>query len=213
MSKTKADKVRKMFDYLKAGAAGWTLGETATMVISTVGELERKNTALMLESSGLRAELNNAKIERSVHGVSAKITIAKLADEKDELYHALRRSRELADRLEAERDELAARLAQKPEPSPPTEGWVLHSPYDDGSWRGIEKCSHDPKGSLRVFSSEEEAMAHRNVMDMPEYVKAWKVGLVVPNLRDWTELVPSLVGAVNADSVTLVTGDATNLEM
>ena len=62
--------------------------------------------------------------------------------------------------------------------------WVLHHPYEDGTWRGIEKCSHDEVGSLRVFSSEEEALEHHKNRDMPEYMKPWEIQLQIPGIGD-----------------------------
>lgn len=35
--------------------------------------------------------------------------------------------------------------------------FVLHSPYPDHSWRGIEKCLDSPDGGILFFRSYEEA--------------------------------------------------------
>lgn len=37
-----------------------------------------------------------------------------------------------------------------------TQMWVLHSPYPDGTWRGLEKCSHNGNG-LILFATEDAA--------------------------------------------------------
>lgn len=35
--------------------------------------------------------------------------------------------------------------------------WVLHSPYPDGTWRGMEKCCSNEGGPI-LFSSEQAAL-------------------------------------------------------
>lgn len=38
------------------------------------------------------------------------------------------------------------------------DAWVVHSPYPDGTWRGIEKCASTEAGAPLLFFSEQEAV-------------------------------------------------------
>lgn len=39
--------------------------------------------------------------------------------------------------------------------------WVLHSPYPDGSWRGMEKCLGSEDADILIFYSREAAEVYR----------------------------------------------------
>jgi hypothetical protein len=62
--------------------------------------------------------------------------------------------------------------------------YVLHQPGSRGTWNGIEKCSHDEVGSLRVFDRKQDALDYAEFQGMPLYMKPWKITLEVPNVGD-----------------------------
>ncbi len=66
------------------------------------------------------------------------------------------------------------------------DGWVLHSAYEDGTWRGVEKCSHDDAGAACV-SSEKDAIEHSEEKGMPEYMKPRKIQLRIPEVGEGAE--------------------------
>lgn len=63
----------------------------------------------------------------------------------------------------------------------PHQLWVLHSPYPDGTWRGLEKCSATPDGP-RMFDSKESAEAALD--GLPPYFSVVEVTLLTPAVRD-----------------------------
>lgn len=62
--------------------------------------------------------------------------------------------------------------------------FVLHSPYPDGTWRGLEKCSATPEGP-RVFDSVEGAQSALDGMpvEVRPYFSIVEVTLVTPSVR------------------------------
>jgi len=64
----------------------------------------------------------------------------------------------------------------------PQHVWVLHHPYEFGTWRGLEKCAHDEAGSLRAFLDEDEALRHHKQRQMPAYMVPWRLDLIVPSV-------------------------------
>lgn len=64
--------------------------------------------------------------------------------------------------------------------------FVLHSPYPDGSWRGLEKCprAEDESGALLVFETAEEAEAYRQKNPCPEFLRVVEVFLNTPDVRE-----------------------------
>lgn len=65
----------------------------------------------------------------------------------------------------------------------PHQLFALHSPYPDGTWRGLEKCS-STKDGLILFDSAEGAEAARVAMgDVGEQFKVVEVTLVTPSVR------------------------------
>jgi len=64
------------------------------------------------------------------------------------------------------------------------EYWVLHSPYPDKSWRGIEKCATDAgcNGPLlfETYTEAEQFIEKNSFFDWFEPVK---VTLCVPDVR------------------------------
>ena len=62
--------------------------------------------------------------------------------------------------------------------------YVAHSPYPDGTWRGIEKCACDKWGTLIVWETEEEVWAWiRDICGTPDYWVPVAVGLFYPDVR------------------------------
>jgi len=70
--------------------------------------------------------------------------------------------------------------------------YLLHAPYPDGSWRGLEKCSGatgdgepctgaNPAGTL-VFSTREEAEAFAHKLNLPGFYVV-EAALVTPSIR------------------------------
>jgi len=64
------------------------------------------------------------------------------------------------------------------------EYWVLHSPYPDKSWRGIEKCALSDDYNLLLFETELEAIAFIHIGEMEEWFEPVKVTLCVPDVRE-----------------------------
>jgi hypothetical protein len=61
--------------------------------------------------------------------------------------------------------------------------WVLHSPYPDGTWRGLEKCSATRDGPL-VFGAREGAEeVLRNMGEVASYFRIVEVCIVMPCVR------------------------------
>ena len=67
--------------------------------------------------------------------------------------------------------------------------WVLHSPYPDGSWRGIEKCMTSEEGGLMVFDSEDTARAFLVQQDLIDMVPV-RCLLTTPFVRRPVSVVP-----------------------
>jgi hypothetical protein len=63
------------------------------------------------------------------------------------------------------------------------EYWVLHSPYPDKTWRGIEKCATENHTSPLMFESKEEAQEFMYVHKCDPHFVPVKVTLVVPSIR------------------------------
>lgn len=65
--------------------------------------------------------------------------------------------------------------------------YVLHSPYPDGTWRGLEKCCGTETGygyALLVFHTPEEALDHaKNVQPVPGEFRVVRVTLQTPDVR------------------------------
>jgi len=62
------------------------------------------------------------------------------------------------------------------------EYWVLHSPYPDKSWRGVEKCAIHQDGPI-LFDSEESARNFIDANNCDPYFVPVRVMLVVPDVR------------------------------
>ncbi len=62
--------------------------------------------------------------------------------------------------------------------------YVIHSPYKDGSWRGMEKCYSDTEGTIATLFEDREA-AERTLARMPEagFLDVWPIEVEVPNVR------------------------------
>lgn len=61
--------------------------------------------------------------------------------------------------------------------------WVLHSPYPDGTWRGVEKCVTTQDSNLPLlFESEQEALDFKSKHELEEMTPVL-VRLVVPFVR------------------------------
>lgn len=58
--------------------------------------------------------------------------------------------------------------------------WVLHSPYPDGGWRGLEKCVCHQSGSPRLFREEIAARFYAHLEGLEEYFVPVKVCLSFP---------------------------------
>ena len=67
--------------------------------------------------------------------------------------------------------------------------WVLHSPYADGSWRGLEKCVTDSSDVPRLFGSRQEAEVFVSTHELLGF-KPVRVLLTVPAVRRDTSVVP-----------------------
>lgn len=62
--------------------------------------------------------------------------------------------------------------------------WVLHSPYPDGTWRGIEKCQSTEQCGAVLYPTKEAAQeALRGQDDMEQYFRVVEVTLVTPFVR------------------------------
>ena len=57
--------------------------------------------------------------------------------------------------------------------------YVLHSPYGDKTWRGIEKCAGDPP---LLFASQELAEKFANKNNLTEFV-AVEITVTTPAVR------------------------------
>jgi len=60
--------------------------------------------------------------------------------------------------------------------------YVLHSPYPDKTWRGIEKCLMDGSGMPRLFGSEEDANRFSKVNSLPEFITV-EITVTTPSVR------------------------------
>ena len=62
--------------------------------------------------------------------------------------------------------------------------YVLHSPYPDKSWRGVEKCVSMPGtfGSPMLFDSSSDALAYAKRLDLQEFIPV-EVELATPSIR------------------------------
>lgn len=58
--------------------------------------------------------------------------------------------------------------------------WVVHSPYPDNTWRGIEKCITSEEGVPKLFLSEDQAsyFASKHYMFTPV-----RIALITPRVR------------------------------
>lgn len=63
--------------------------------------------------------------------------------------------------------------------------YVLHSPYPDKSWRGIEKCVSMPgtSGNPMLFDSRSDALAFAKQLELSEFIPV-EVELVTPSVRE-----------------------------
>jgi len=71
------------------------------------------------------------------------------------------------------------------------ERWVLHSPYPDGTWRGIENCQTRSTGGPLLFDTEDDAVAFRAKVFTAEEQAYWRpvrVLLTVPAIRTPLEI-------------------------
>jgi len=63
--------------------------------------------------------------------------------------------------------------------------WVLHSPYPNGTWRGLEKCAGEYKSDLvdplMLFDSWQKAQAFKQCYGMKHHTPVL-VRLVVPDV-------------------------------
>lgn len=76
--------------------------------------------------------------------------------------------------------------------------WVLHSPYPDHSWRGLEKCAAHDTGGPMLFDTQEEAQAFARTTQCDPYFFPVAVRLTVPNVRETL----TVVAAQSADGGT-----------
>ncbi len=61
--------------------------------------------------------------------------------------------------------------------------YVLHSPYPDRSWRGIEKCVSTTKPSNpRLFESEDEALGFAHGHNLNEFIPV-PIRIEMPRVR------------------------------
>ena len=61
--------------------------------------------------------------------------------------------------------------------------FVLHSPYPDGTWRGIEKCvGHTVGGDVMLFENETDARRHRVEAQLPHH-RVVAVELTIPAVQ------------------------------
>jgi hypothetical protein len=73
-----------------------------------------------------------------------------------------------------------------------TEFYVLHFPYNDGSWRGLEKCvtTEDSDAPL-FFVSPEDAYAYMRKHDLEDLgCKVVEFQVHHPNIRQPFQIVP-----------------------
>lgn len=63
--------------------------------------------------------------------------------------------------------------------------YVLHSPYPDKSWRGIEKCVTTPgdKGTVMLFDTKADALAFADRLGLEEFVPV-EIELGCPDVRE-----------------------------
>lgn len=70
--------------------------------------------------------------------------------------------------------------------------WVLHSPYPDGTWRGIEKCMSNPKdgadGPL-LFLSEQAAIDFCREHELIDMIQV-RCLITVPCVRQAFTVIP-----------------------
>lgn len=62
------------------------------------------------------------------------------------------------------------------------EFWVLHSPYPDRTWRGVEKCIGAPSDGPLLFPTREDAERHITEQSLGEFVPV-RVFLSTPLVR------------------------------
>lgn len=68
--------------------------------------------------------------------------------------------------------------------------FVLHSPYPDKTWRGVEKCIASSDGGPMLFFSEEDAAAFAKRNGASEFLSIVPVVLQVPDVRGPLTLSP-----------------------
>lgn len=61
--------------------------------------------------------------------------------------------------------------------------YVLHSPYPDKSWRGIEKCvTIGSTGMVMLFDTKQEAEEYMKKFNLEEFVPV-ELELITPDVR------------------------------
>ena len=62
--------------------------------------------------------------------------------------------------------------------------YVIHTPYKNGSWRGMEKCFVDSKHAITtLFETREDAERAREQMPESGFTDIWPIEVNVPDVR------------------------------
>ena len=85
--------------------------------------------------------------------------------------------------------------------------WVLHSPYPDKTWRGIEKSSAHDDGAPRLFEKKSDAEAFIVAHEMDPYFVPVEVCLVVPGVRRSLRSVGLVYPQINELGTETTTGE------
>jgi len=69
------------------------------------------------------------------------------------------------------------------------EMWVIHSPYPDHTWRGIEKCVHSEElNGLLLFETAEDAQDRIESREIPFFYPV-RILLTTPSVRNSLEAI------------------------
>ena len=64
--------------------------------------------------------------------------------------------------------------------------YLIHSPYPDKSWRGIEKClaSDQHPNPILLFPSREQAQEYLQINKLDKYFLIQEVEIYIPQIKE-----------------------------